>query len=92
MDAYIAADKGEKKNKTPLEESERPLIKADFDYNETDNTFTCPAGGVPEMKKETKNGKRVYQGMLRFVRAVHSKAGVVTQEPCTCTNTDRVDA
>jgi len=62
VDAYIATDKGEKKNKIPLEESERPLVKADFDYNETDNTFTCPAGQVLEMKKETKDGKRVYQG------------------------------
>lgn len=62
VDAYIATDKGEKKNKIPLEESERPFVKADFDYNETDNTFTCPAGEVLEMKKETKDGKRVYQG------------------------------
>ncbi len=62
VDAYIATDKGEKKAKVPLSESERKLIKADFDYHEAENNFTCPGGQTLEMKRESKDGKRVYQG------------------------------
>ncbi|MCP4289892.1 MAG: IS1182 family transposase [Gammaproteobacteria bacterium] len=62
VDIYIATDKGEKKDKTPLSESERKLVKADFDYNEEDNTFTCPGGQTLEMKRESQDGTRTYQG------------------------------
>jgi len=62
VDAYLATDRGEKSSKIPLEESERPLIKADFIYNEADNAFTCPGGQTLEMKRESKDGRRVYQG------------------------------
>ena len=62
VDVYIATDKGEKKHKIPLEELERPLVKADFDYNEAENSFSCPGGQVLEMKRESKDGMRVYQG------------------------------
>ena len=62
VDIYIATDKGEKENKIPLSESERKLVKADFDYNEEENTFTCPGGQILEMKRESEDGKRTYQG------------------------------
>ena len=62
IDAYIATDKGEKKNNVPLEESQRIFVKPDFNYNEEDNTFTCPGDQVLEMKRETQDGRRVYQG------------------------------
>ena len=62
VDAYIATDKGEKNNKVPLSESERKLTKADFDYNEQENTFTCPGGQILEMTKSSKDGKQTYQG------------------------------
>jgi len=62
VDTYIATDKGDKKNKMPLSESERKLVKADFDYNEQDNTFACPGGQKLEMKRESQDGKRTYQG------------------------------
>ncbi len=62
VDAYIATDQGEKNHKIPLDQSERALVKADFDYHETDNTFTCPGGQILEMKQETKDGRRVYRG------------------------------
>jgi hypothetical protein len=42
VDAYIATDKGEKPHMIPLAASDRKLIKADFDYHETDNIFICP--------------------------------------------------
>ncbi len=62
VDAYIATDKGEKKNKIPLSGSERKLVKADFDYNEEENTFICPSGQTLEMKRESEDGRRTYQG------------------------------
>jgi transposase len=62
VNIYIATDKGEKKNKIPLSESERKLVKADFDYNEKENTFTCPGGQILEMKRESEDGTRTYQG------------------------------
>jgi transposase len=62
VDVYIATDKGEKKNKVLLEESDRKLVKADFDYNEAENTFTCPGEQKLEMKRGLKNGTRIYQG------------------------------
>ncbi|MEA3363595.1 MAG: transposase, partial [Thermodesulfobacteriota bacterium] len=61
VDAYIATDKGEKKNKTPLSESNRKFVKADFDYNEKENTFICPGGQTLEMKRENADGTRTYQ-------------------------------
>jgi len=62
VDAYIATDRGEKTHKDPLDTTERQLIKADFDYNETDNVFICPQGQSLVMVSETKAGCRVYQG------------------------------
>ncbi len=53
IDAYFATDKGEKTHKIPLASSDRELVKADFDYHETDNTFTCPEGQVLTMKRES---------------------------------------
>jgi hypothetical protein len=32
VDAYLATDKGEKNHKTPLDDSDRKLVKADFTY------------------------------------------------------------
>jgi hypothetical protein len=62
IDAYIATDKDEKKNKKSLEESDRKLTKADFTYNEKDDSFTCPGGQALIVKSETKDGIKKYQG------------------------------
>ena len=62
VDAYIATDKGEKKNKIPLDESNRQLTKADFIYHDQDDYFTCPGGQALVLKSESKDGKRIYQG------------------------------
>lgn len=62
VDAYIATDKGEKPHQQPLEASERKLVKADFDYHEAENVFTCPDGQRLEMISESKDGSRIYQG------------------------------
>lgn len=64
VDAFIATDKDEKNPKTPLEDSERKLVKADFIYNESTNTFTCPGGQILTQISESKDGGRVYQGRV----------------------------
>jgi transposase len=62
VDGYIATDKGEKTNTSDLSQSQRQLVKADFQYDETTNSFTCPGGQRLEMKRESKDGLRIYQG------------------------------
>jgi len=61
IDAYIATNKSDKKNKENLHNSTRRVEKSDFDYDETGNAFICPNGQRLEMKREDKNGKRIYQ-------------------------------
>ena len=68
-DAYIATDKGEKSHKTPLDSSDRKLVKADFEYHEADNTFICPEGQVLKMKRKGQDGSRVYQGVSEVCAA-----------------------
>ena len=62
IDTYIATNKGEKKNKVPLEECERKVVKSDFEYNEADNSFNCPGGQKLIMISESSDGLRKYQG------------------------------
>jgi len=61
LDAYVATDKSAQQNKGVLTDSTRRVEKSDFSYDEANNTFTCPEGQVLEMKREDKNGKRIYQ-------------------------------
>ena len=44
LEAYIATNKGEKKNKISLDESNRRITKVDFVYDEKNDFFTCPVG------------------------------------------------
>ena len=62
LDAYIATNKGEKKSKILLDESNRHLTKTDFSYNEQDDCFTCPGGQTLSLKSESKSGEKIYQG------------------------------
>ncbi len=89
VDAYIATDKGEKRNKIPLSESQRRLVKADFEYDETSNSFTCPGGQRLEMKRESKDGTRIYQGEAEVCancpyqsRCCQSKNGIARSITC----------
>jgi transposase len=50
--------------KIPLDGLDRKLVKADFEYHEADNIFICPQGQVLTMKRESHDGRRVYQGSL----------------------------
>ena len=66
VDTYIATDKGEKKNKALLGESERKLVKSDFEYNSVKNSFICPGGQELIQINEAKNGSRKYQGSSKI--------------------------
>ena len=73
VDAYIATDKGEKNHQTPLEDSERKLVKADFIYDEATNTFTCPGGQNLTQISQSKDDSRVYQGRAEACAECHFK-------------------
>jgi len=62
IDAYIATNKGEKIHKDPLGESNRQLVKADFDYDEKQDQFTCPGDQQLVLIREGKDGGKAYQG------------------------------
>jgi len=62
LNAFLATNKGEKKNKIPLDESSRQLTKADFVYNEQNDCFSCPDGQTLSLKSESKAGEKIYQG------------------------------
>jgi transposase len=62
IDAYVAVDRGEKSHSESLAESTRPLVKADFIYDEQSDCFDCPGGHRLLLKKTDKNDRRVYQG------------------------------
>lgn len=62
IDTYIATDKGEKRHRVSPDDSERKLVKSDFDYNQEENSFSCPGGQTLIMIKETRAGSREYQG------------------------------
>ncbi len=62
IDAYIATNKGEKSHKESLDESDRKLVKADFDYDESKDHFTCPGGQQLILIREGKDGTKTYQG------------------------------
>ncbi|VAW49476.1 Transposase, IS4 family [hydrothermal vent metagenome] len=62
VDAYIATNKGEKSHKETLDESDRKLVKADFNYDEEQDYFTCPGEQQLRVVIEGKEGSKTYQG------------------------------
>ena len=61
VDAYVATGREDKEDSRPLDDCSRQLKKADFEYDEERDCFTCPGGHTLELKHEGKDGKRVYQ-------------------------------
>ncbi|PKM09867.1 MAG: transposase, partial [Gammaproteobacteria bacterium HGW-Gammaproteobacteria-3] len=62
VDAYLAPGKGETTQLSPLDACERKLVKADFSYHETDDTYTCPGGQTLSVVRRNAEGQKVYQG------------------------------
>jgi transposase len=61
VDAYIATGREDKKDVRPLDECNREIKKADFEYDSERDCFTCPGGQTLELKHKGEDGKRVYQ-------------------------------
>ena len=92
IDAYVATGKGEKKDQRPIEDSNRKIKKSDFNYDEDKDCFVCPAGHTLELKTESSDGKKIYQGDKAHcdicphkARCCSSKSG----EPRTITTDDK---
>ena len=62
VEARIAADRGGKPAKTGLEDSGRPLVKADFRYGEARDGFHCPGGQFPALRRVDAEGLRAHRG------------------------------
>ena len=69
VEAYVATDRGERRGKGELEESERRLVKADFRYDEERDGFHCPGGQLLRLKTPRGTGQRVYQGDIKECRS-----------------------
>jgi transposase len=74
IDVYIATGKGEKKDQQPIEDSNRKINKSDFNYDEDKDCFVCPAGHTLALKRESSDGKKVYQGIKAECDACPYKA------------------
>jgi len=92
IDVYIATGKGEKKDQRPLKDSNRKIKKSDFIYNEDRDCFVCPAGNTLELKRESNDGKKVYQAVKAECDACPYKArccGSKRGEPRTISTDDK---
>jgi len=61
IDCYVAINKGEKKSKESLEETDRQLVKADFEYDEKSDLFVCPGKQNLTLVKANKDGSKRYK-------------------------------
>jgi len=80
IDVYIATGKGEKRDQRPPKDSNRKIKKSDFIYNEDRDCFVCPAGNTLELKRESNDGKKVYQAVKAECDACPYKARCYTSK------------
>jgi len=94
VDPYIATNKGEKSHKLELDETERKLVKADFDYDEATDTFTCPGQQKLGIVSQGKDGSRTYQGDIKVCNdcPYKSRCCQSTQGEARTINTDDKEA
>ena len=62
VEAYIATDRGEKPAATGVDDGDRPLVKADFRYDEARDGFHCPGGQFLALRRVDAKGRRAYRG------------------------------
>ncbi len=77
VEAYVATHREDKNAAQPLGDGTRPLVKADFVYNEEGDFFLCPTGQRLECKSQGKSGKRIYQA-----EAVHCSECALKDRCC----------
>jgi hypothetical protein len=92
IDVYIATGKGENKDQSSLDESNREIKKSDFTYDTEMDCFICPAGNTLELRERTGDDKKIYQARsddcdqcFYRSRCCKSKKG----EPRTITTDDK---
>ena len=90
LDAYVATNKGEKKNKPSLDDSNRKLTKADFIFNKKNDSFSCPGGQTLILKSTSKDGRKKYQGSSEVCVACnyHGRCGKSTTGQARTISTD----
>ncbi len=92
IDVYVATGKGEKKDQRPIEDSNRKIKKSDFSYDEDKDCFVCPAGHTLKLKRESRDGKKVYQAVKGECDACPYKARCCSSkrgEPRTINTDDK---
>ena len=92
IDVYVATGKGEKKDQRPIEDSNRKIKKSDFSYDEGKDCFVCPAGHTLKLKRESRDGKKVYQAVKAECDACPYKARCCSSkrgEPRTINTDDK---
>jgi len=92
IDVYIATGKGEKKDHREIEDSNRKIKKTDFSYDEDKDCFVCPAGHTLKLKRETSDGKKIYQAVEAECDVCPYKARCCTSkrgEPRTINSDDK---
>ena len=94
VDPYIATNKGEKNHKLELDETERKLVKADFNYDEATDTFTCPGQQKLGVVSQGKDGSRTYQGDIKVCNdcSYKSRCCQSTKGEARTINTDDKEA
>jgi len=82
INAFIAINKGEKRNQQSLEQSDRRIAKSDFHYNEDEDSFTCPKQHKLTLIQTNKKGRKIYQAQqescqncIFYQRCCKSKQG-----------------
>ena len=77
-----------------MDETERKLVKADFDYDEATDTFTCPGQQELIIVSRGKGGSRTYQGDINICNdcPYKSRCCQSTQGEARTINTDDKEA
>ena len=92
IDVYIAIGKGEKKDCRSIEESNRKINKPDFMYDENEDCFICPVGNMVKLKRESSDGKKIYQAVKAECDSCSYKARCCSSkkgEPRSITTDDK---
>ncbi len=92
IDVYMATGKGEKKDQRPIEDSNRKIKKSDFIYDEEKDCFVCPACYTLNLKRESNDGKKIYQAVKTDCDVCPYKArccGSKKGEPRTINSDDK---
>ena len=89
IDEYISTAMVKKKS---IKESNRLIIKSDFNYDEKNDCFICPANQILNLKSSTKNHKKIYQGNKEYCDVCPYKSrccGSPTGKPRTISSDDK---